>query len=51
MPSVREILREAAAHDYRWSSIVLGIVKSDPFQLKTVASSQDSEVAPVRASL
>src|SRR5215471_2054470 len=39
MPSVREILHEAAAHDYRWSSIVLGIVKSPPFQLKTGAGS------------
>ena len=31
-PAVRGILREAAADDYRWSSIVLGIVKSTPFQ-------------------
>src|SRR5207253_6143513 len=27
-PSVRQIVRDAAAEDYRWSSIVLGIVKS-----------------------
>jgi hypothetical protein len=40
MPSVRAILREAAAHNYRWSSIVLGVVKSTPFQIKTAASSQ-----------
>ena len=33
MPAVRGIVREAAAHDYRWSSIVLGIVKSAPFQM------------------
>ncbi len=33
MPAVRAIVREAAVHDYRWSSIVLGIVKSAPFQL------------------
>jgi hypothetical protein len=36
MPSVRAIVREAAANDYRWSSIVLGIVKSTPFQMKTI---------------
>lgn len=36
MPSVRAIVRDAAAHDYRWSSIVLGIVKSTPFQMKTI---------------
>lgn len=41
MPSVREIVRASAAHDYRWSSIVLGIVKSGPFQMKTGASSKD----------
>jgi hypothetical protein len=50
MPSVRETLREAAAHDYRWSYIVLGIVKSGPFQLKTGASSRDLQVAPAGAS-
>ena len=31
-PSVRQVLRDAAPEDYRWSSIVLGIVKSPPFQ-------------------
>ena len=33
-PAVREIVRDAAGGDYRWSSIVLGIVKSVPFQMK-----------------
>ena len=32
-PLVREVAREAA-RDYRWSSIVLGIVRSAPFQMK-----------------
>jgi hypothetical protein len=35
MPSVRAVIREAAANDYRWSSIILGIVRSTPFQMKT----------------
>jgi Protein of unknown function (DUF1592)/Protein of unknown function (DUF1588)/Protein of unknown function (DUF1585)/Protein of unknown function (DUF1595)/Protein of unknown function (DUF1587)/Planctomycete cytochrome C len=34
MPSVRSIVRDAARNDYRLSSIVLGIVKSTPFQMK-----------------
>jgi hypothetical protein len=38
MPAVRAILGDAAAHNYSWSSIVSGIVKSTPFQLKTVAN-------------
>jgi hypothetical protein len=37
-PSVRKIVRDAAAADYRWSSIILGIVKSAPFQMRTTAS-------------
>jgi hypothetical protein len=36
MPSVRAIVHEAAANDYRWSSIVLGIAKSTPFQMKSI---------------
>jgi len=34
MPLVREISREAAQSNYKWSSLVLGIVKSAPFQMK-----------------
>jgi hypothetical protein len=34
MPIVRQVVRDAAKNDYRFSSLVLGIVKSDPFQMK-----------------
>ena len=44
MPTVRGIARDASRTDYKFSSIVLGIVKSAPFQMRRV---QD---APVRAS-
>jgi hypothetical protein len=33
-PVVRQIVRDAAQNEYRWSSIVLGIVKSPPFLLR-----------------
>jgi mono/diheme cytochrome c family protein len=33
MPTVRTIVRDAAAGDFRWSSIVLGITTSTPFQM------------------
>jgi mono/diheme cytochrome c family protein len=33
-PSVRKIVRDAAAKDYRWSSLVLGIVQSPAFQMR-----------------
>jgi hypothetical protein len=34
-PTVRAIDRSAAAGNYRWSSLILGIVKSAPFQMRT----------------
>ena len=37
-PAVRAILRDAAPQDYRFSSIVLGIVKSAPFQMRRFES-------------
>jgi mono/diheme cytochrome c family protein len=33
-PSVRKIVRDAAANQYRWSSIILGIVQSPAFQMR-----------------
>ena len=33
-PSVRAIVRNAQAQDYRFSALVLGIVRSDPFQMR-----------------
>ena len=33
-PIIRQIVRDAAGEDYRWSSIILGIVKSTPFQMR-----------------
>ena len=37
-PTVRRITRNAAATDYRWSSIVLGIIESLPFQMRSTGS-------------
>src|SRR5262249_11684527 len=36
-PAVRQIMREAAINNYRWSSIILGVVKSTPFQMRQPA--------------
>jgi len=33
-PAIRAIVRDSRAHDYRVSSLVLGIVKSAPFQMR-----------------
>jgi hypothetical protein len=34
MPTVRKIVHDAGSNDYRFSSLVLGIVKSGPFQYR-----------------
>jgi hypothetical protein len=39
MPVVRGIVRDAARQDYRWSSLVMGIVKSVPFQMRRARQS------------
>ena len=33
-PAIRTIVREAARDDYRWSSVILGVVTSQPFQMR-----------------
>ena len=38
MPAVRQIVRDSARDRYRFSSIVLGIVKSAPFQMRKAAT-------------
>jgi mono/diheme cytochrome c family protein len=37
MPAVRRIVRQARADNYRFSSIVLGVARSVPFQMKETA--------------
>jgi mono/diheme cytochrome c family protein len=34
MPTVRKIVRDAGSQDYRFSSLIMGIVKSTPFETK-----------------
>ncbi len=33
-PAIRAIVREAAANEYRWSSLILGVARSLPFQMR-----------------
>ena len=34
MPTVRAVMRDAAKNRYRFSDLILGVVKSAPFQMK-----------------
>ncbi|MGE3276826.1 MAG: DUF1592 domain-containing protein [Vicinamibacterales bacterium] len=36
-PAIRAIVRDADGHDDRWSAIILGIVRSTPFQMRTAS--------------
>jgi hypothetical protein len=47
MPVVRSIARDAGRNDDRFSSIVMGIVKSTPFQMKRT---REGETAPVNTA-
>jgi hypothetical protein len=47
MPAVRSIVRASASGDYRFSSLILGIVSSQPFQMRMkVQESKASEASP-----
>ncbi len=43
MPAVRAIVREAAATDYRWSSLIGQIVTSPPFQMRRARAASTTE--------
>ena len=40
-PTVRAIVRDAAADDYRWSALIAGIVKSPAFLMRSAAMTVD----------
>jgi hypothetical protein len=48
MPAVRAIVRDAQPDNYRFSSVILGIVQSVPFEMRIKAPSGDTQ--PVRAA-
>jgi hypothetical protein len=44
-PTVRTIVRDAEAHQYRWSSIILGIVQSPAFLMRAAHESRGTTEA------
>jgi hypothetical protein len=46
MPTVRAIIRDAAATDYRWTTLILGLVKSVPFQMNRLADPEAAVTQP-----
>jgi mono/diheme cytochrome c family protein len=49
MPVVRRIVKKAAQNDYRLSSIVMGIVESAPFQMRTKLEAAPESAEAVKA--
>jgi hypothetical protein len=50
MPTVRRIVREAASNDYRFSALVLGIVRSPQFQQKARFTPSTTETVAVAST-
>jgi mono/diheme cytochrome c family protein len=44
MPTVRMIEQDAAKSNYRFSALILGVIKSSPFQMKKVAVTTEARV-------
>jgi hypothetical protein len=42
MPVVRKVVQAAAKNNYAMQSIILGIVKSSPFQMRTKLNNNDA---------
>jgi hypothetical protein len=36
-PAIRQLVRELSRNEYRWSSLIVGIVQSTPFQMRRAA--------------
>lgn len=52
MPIIRSVVRDAARNNYRFSSLVLGVVKSEPFQMNgKLQISGDAKPNPQRAAV
>src|SRR5262249_46925743 len=50
MPAVRSIVRNAAGNDNRFSSFIVGIVKSEPFQKRVKKSQESAASASIAAN-
>jgi hypothetical protein len=48
MPTVRAIVRDASKDNYRFVSIVLGIVDSPSFQMQMVPDGSSAGTAPIK---
>ncbi len=50
MPLIRSIVRDAESKNNRFSALILGIVKSEPFQMNQKQEITSNGQSPLRAS-
>ena len=50
LPTIRKIEQLAKSSDYKWSSVMLGIVTSSPFQMRTARPADGGEAAKAAAA-
>jgi hypothetical protein len=48
LPVVRQIMREAEPGGYRWSSLLVGVVRSMPFQMRRSPEGPNTNTASAR---
>jgi hypothetical protein len=49
-PAVRAIIQNARPSDHRWSSIIMAIIKSTPFQMRTALPFDPRDGIPTQAA-
>jgi hypothetical protein len=49
MPAIRQITKNAAPAGYRWSSLIMGIVRSTPFTMSTTRAPEGAPVSTATA--
>ena len=50
-PAVRKIVRDAEKDDYRFSSLILGIIESVPFQMRSTERDNSSKPGAIAGNL
>ena len=50
-PAVRKIVRDAEKDDYRFSSLILGIIESLPFQMRSTERKNSSAPRAIAGNL
>jgi hypothetical protein len=49
LPAIRKIARDAGQNDYRWSSIIMGIVNSPSFSMGIVGNPREQPASLAQA--